>query len=174
MVVFLIHGLNFQKVKKPFIECFLFQLCSNFLLILVTFEVHCTYSQILKMTSNIKYKLKKKISDSVPFCEMQQTQLPANVHMCHWLYMSQTQTWLQGELRKQAPPSLILEVAKKRNANTYNLIYKNCRDNKNTETGGEKWHSRSDKTANIYWKNNLLNEYNTGNKMHYKSKKIKF
>lgn len=174
MVVFLIHGLNFQKVKKPFIECFLFQLCSNFLLILVTFEVHCTYSQILKMTSNKKYKLKKKISDSVPFCEMQQTQLPANVHMCHWLYVSQTQTWLQGELRKQAPPSLILEVAKKRNANTYNLIYKNCRDNKNTETGGEKWHSRSDKTTNIYWKNNLLNEYNTGNKMHYKSKKIKF
>lgn len=44
MVVFLIHGLNFQKVKKLFIECFLFQLCSNFLLILVTFEVHCTYS----------------------------------------------------------------------------------------------------------------------------------
>lgn len=57
MVVFLIHGLNFQKVKKLFIECFLFQLCSNFLLILVTFEVHCTYSERLKVISNIKHKL---------------------------------------------------------------------------------------------------------------------
>lgn len=24
----------------------------------------------------------------------------------------------------------------------------------------------------LYWKNNLLHEYNTGNKMHYKSKKV--
>lgn len=118
MVVFLIHGLNFQKVKKLFTECFLFQLCSNFLLILVTFEVHCTYSERLKVISNIKHKLNRKITDSVPICATQQTQLPANVPVCHWRYMPQSQTRLQGEPRKQASPALILELVKKRNANT--------------------------------------------------------
>lgn len=64
MVVLLIHGLRFQKLKLKDYSQNTFCLCSNSLLTLGTFEVHCTYLQRLKMIRNIKCKLKEKITDS--------------------------------------------------------------------------------------------------------------
>lgn len=74
----------------------------------------------LWIAPEVKGSWRGKVGNTFTFLQEKRgisQKLPANAHVCHWLYVSQAQTELQGELR-QVSPILILEVAKKRNRNT--------------------------------------------------------